>query len=218
MRKKSITAFLCVYAALCISYFVVSSGMAPDDTVVSDQVSTKASQSVQTSVSEPKASAASSAENSSSANEAAADETTVSSSSAGEAAADETTVSSSSANEAAADETTVSSSSAGESSADEASFPEKYAQESSGYASDVFEEAHSGSEQEIIQESGGGEQYEGSIEDEDESIEEKPTLEEFLRGLRCSGCRHNCTLFSPRCMNGARKASQAESQYYQLYN
>ena len=198
MRKKSITAFLCVYAALCISYFVVSSGMAPDDTVVSDQVSTKVSQSVQTSVSEPKASAASSAENSSSANEAAADETTVSSSSAGESAADETTVSSSSAGEA--------------------SFPEKYAQESSGYASDVFEEAHSGSEQEIIQESGGGEQYEGSIEDEDESIEEKPTLEEFLRGLRCSGCRHNCTLFSPRCMNGARKASQAESQYYQLYN
>ena len=183
MRKKSITAFLCVYAALCISYFVVSSGMAPDDTVVSDQVSTKASQSVQTSVSEPKASAASSAENSSSADEAAADETTVSSSSA-----------------------------------DEASFPEKYAQESSGYASDVFEEAHSGSEQEIIQESGDGEQYEGSIEDEDESIEEKPTFEEFLRGLRCSGCRHNCTLFSPRCMNGARKASQAESQYYQLYN
>ena len=163
MRKKSITAFLCVYAALCISYFVVSSGMAPDDTVVSDQVSTKASQSVQTSVSEPKASAASSAENSSSANEAAADETTVSSSSAGESAADETTVSSSSAGEA--------------------SFPEKYAQESSGYASDVFEEAHSGSEQEIIQESGDGEQYEGSIEDEDESIEEKPTLEEFLRGL-----------------------------------
>ena len=211
MRKKSITAFLCVYAALCISYFVVSSGMAPDDTVVSDQVSTKASQSVQTSVSEPKASAASSAENSSFANEAAADETTVSSSSAGESAADETTVSSSSADEAAADETTVSSSSA-----DEASFPEKYAQESSGYASDVFEEAHSGSEQEIIQESGDGEQYEGSIEDE--SIEEKPTLEEFLRGLRCSGCRHNCTLFSPRCMNGARKASQAESQYYQLYN
>ena len=198
MRKKSITAFLCVYAALCISYFVVSSGMAPDDTVVSDQVSTKASQSVQTSVSEPKASAASSAENSSSANEAAADETTVSSSSAGESAADETTVSSSSAGEA--------------------SFPEKYAQESSGYASDVFEEAHSGSEQEIIQESGDGEQYEGSIEDEDESIEEKPTLEEFLRGLRCSGCRHNCTLCSPRCMNGARKASQAESQYYQLYN
>ena len=196
MRKKSITAFLCVYAALCISYFVVSSGMAPDDTVVSDQVSTKVSQSVQTSVSEPKASAASSAENSSFANEAAADETTVSSSSAGESAADETTVSSSSA--------------------DEASFPEKYAQESSGYASDVFEEAHSGSEQEIIQESGDGEQYEGSIEDE--SIEEKPTLEEFLRGLRCSGCRHNCTLFSPRCMNGARKASQAESQYYRLYN
>ena len=62
-------------------------------------------------------------------------------------------------------------------------------------------------------------QYEESIEedDEDEYSEEKPSLEEFLKGLRCSGCRHNCTLFSPRCMNGARKAGSAQSQYYQIY-
>ena len=50
------------------------------------------------------------------------------------------------------------------------------------------------------------------------TLEEKPTLEDFLRGLRCSGCRHNCSLLSPRCMNGARKASQAESQYNEMYN
>ena len=44
-----------------------------------------------------------------------------------------------------------------------------------------------------------------------------PSLNEYLRGLRCSGCRHNCSLANPRCMNGARKASQAESDYYSLY-
>lgn len=53
---------------------------------------------------------------------------------------------------------------------------------------------------------------------EDEYQENKPSLTEYLSGLRCSGCRHNCSLLSPRCMNGARKASQAESQYYSIYN
>ena len=37
------------------------------------------------------------------------------------------------------------------------------------------------------------------------------------RELRRSGCRHNSTLFSPGCMNGSRKASRAESQYYEIY-
>ncbi len=62
-------------------------------------------------------------------------------------------------------------------------------------------------------------QSEEQIEEDngDEYAEEKPSLEEFLKSLRCSGCRHNCTLFSPRCMNGARKASQAQTQYYELY-
>lgn len=55
------------------------------------------------------------------------------------------------------------------------------------------------------------------INDEDEYQEEKPSLADYLSGLRCSGCRHNCTLLSPRCMNGARKASQAESAYYATY-
>ncbi len=74
--------------------------------------------------------------------------------------------------------------------------------------------------EDIIKEYDDGQQYEEQTEEEseDETVEDKPSLEEFLRGLRCSGCRHNCTLFSPRCMNGARKASQAESQYNEMYN
>lgn len=44
-----------------------------------------------------------------------------------------------------------------------------------------------------------------------------PSLDEYLKKLRCSGCRHNCSLASPRCMNGRRKASNAESEYYSIY-
>ena len=58
---------------------------------------------------------------------------------------------------------------------------------------------------------------EAQIEPETEPVQNIPTLEEFLKNLRCSGCRHNCFLFSPRCMNGARKASQAESEYHEMY-
>ncbi len=55
------------------------------------------------------------------------------------------------------------------------------------------------------------------IEPETEPAQDIPSLEEFLKNLRCSGCRHNCSLFSPRCMNGARKASQAQSEYHEMY-
>lgn len=55
------------------------------------------------------------------------------------------------------------------------------------------------------------------IEPQTEPVQNIPTLEEFLKNLRCSGCRHNCSLFSPRCMNGARKASRAESEYHEMY-
>lgn len=44
-----------------------------------------------------------------------------------------------------------------------------------------------------------------------------PTLSEYLQKLKCSGCRHKCSLANPRCMNGKRKASSAESEYYSLY-
>ena len=44
-----------------------------------------------------------------------------------------------------------------------------------------------------------------------------PTLEDYLRKLRCGGCGRNCSLLNPRCMRGARKESQAETEYYELY-
>lgn len=65
-------------------------------------------------------------------------------------------------------------------------------------------------------------------EEEDEEDEEKqtettsakasvPTLDDYLRKLRCGGCGRNCSLINPRCMRGARKESQAETEYYELY-
>ena len=44
-----------------------------------------------------------------------------------------------------------------------------------------------------------------------------PTLSQFLSGLRCGGCRHNCCLLSPRCMKGRSKQQSATVQYTQTY-
>ena len=44
-----------------------------------------------------------------------------------------------------------------------------------------------------------------------------PTLDDYLKKLRCGGCGRNCSLINPRCMRGARKESQAETEYYELY-
>ena len=44
-----------------------------------------------------------------------------------------------------------------------------------------------------------------------------PTLQQFLSMMRCSGCRHNCSLLSPRCMKGRSKAQNAIVQYQQTY-
>lgn len=170
MRKKSIKVFICVYAALCISYCVVSSGMVPDNDDIVAEYS-----SIQT------ASKETSSKNSNS------------------------------------EKSAVSSGSDMSVSDKEASI------ESSTELSEPFEKKETTESiepsEDIIKEYDDGQQYEEQTEEEseDETVEDKPSLEEFLRGLRCSGCRHNCTLFSPRCMNGARKASQAESQYYQMY-
>lgn len=46
---------------------------------------------------------------------------------------------------------------------------------------------------------------------------EPPTLAQFLSALRCSGCRHNCSLFSPRCMKGRSKMQTATAEYQQTY-
>ena len=45
-----------------------------------------------------------------------------------------------------------------------------------------------------------------------------PTLNEFLSQLRCGGCGKNCSLASPRCATGSRKAQQAEAQYVATYS
>ena len=46
---------------------------------------------------------------------------------------------------------------------------------------------------------------------------DSPTLSQFLSGLRCGGCRHNCCLLSPRCMKGRSKQQSATVQYTQTY-
>ena len=150
MRKKSITIFLSVYAALCIAYGVGTSVVMPDNTEIIAAVGQESSQiSYLTSNSDDNIS-------------------------------------------------------------------ETSKTESSVQNEDVFIPVEP--EPSVISDN-ELQQSEEQIEEDDgdEYTGEKPSLEEFLKILRCSGCRHNCTLFSPRCMNGARKASQAQSQYYEIY-
>ena len=149
MRKRSITIFLSVYAALCIAYGVGTSVIMPDNTEIIAAVGQETSQ-----ISYIKSD------------------------------------SSDNVSETGKTESSV--------------------------QSDVFTPAEP--EPSVISDN-EVQQSEEQIEEDDgeEYAEEKPSLEEFLKSLRCSGCRHNCTLFSPRCMNGARKANQAQTQYYELY-
>lgn len=44
-----------------------------------------------------------------------------------------------------------------------------------------------------------------------------PTLEEYLAGLTCTGCRKGCSLLSPSCARGNVQAEQAAQEYAQLY-
>ncbi len=186
MRKKSITAFLCVYAALCISYCVASSAIVPDNDdliAVTESIQTEEASSEKSSLSSKKETSSESSNTESS--------------------------DISSGNDITVPDTEKSSDS-------DTALPEPEENNEVTIQDNAETEDSIESPEEIIQEYNNGQQYEEEIEEdsEDEIVEEKPTLEEFLRGLRCSGCRHNCTLLSPRCMNGARKASQAESQYY----
>ena len=175
MRKKSITLLICVYAALCISYSVISNGVVPGGDGIqtySPEISSIASQSASSnslpdtasgkpSLSQTESSYVSEKKDSSSANEP--------------------------------------------SSYNETTKPE----ESSVAITEPSEEAIESYESSVD----NGEQ----IEEQDEYQQDKPSLTDYLSGLRCSGCRHNCSLLSPRCMNGSRKASQAESAYYAAY-
>ena len=207
MRKKSITLLICVYAALCVSYTVVSSAMIPDS---SDTVFTAVQETSQTSTQDN-----SSGSSKSTVKEISSVSETEYSSAAFEKINDpkhknygsEITRTPEMIIEQS--ETEVSGSDTNNEGENTSDYEQEYTYSVSGDAEEPSEEViDSYSEEEESQE---------KINDEDQYQEDKPTLEEYLSGLRCSGCRHNCSLLSPRCMNGARKASQAESAYYQTY-
>ena len=52
---------------------------------------------------------------------------------------------------------------------------------------------------------------------QNESGGDVPTLSQFLSTMICGGCRHNCSLVSPRCMKGRAKAESATVEYYETY-
>ena len=52
---------------------------------------------------------------------------------------------------------------------------------------------------------------------QNESGGDVPSLTQFLSTLICGGCRHNCSLISPRCMKGRAKAESATVEYYETY-
>ena len=54
-------------------------------------------------------------------------------------------------------------------------------------------------------------------EPEQQSGGDVPSLSEFLSLMICGGCRHNCSLVSPRCMKGRSKAESATVEYYEIY-
>ncbi len=56
-----------------------------------------------------------------------------------------------------------------------------------------------------------------TVEQQETPSGDGPTLQQFLSMMRCSGCRHNCSLLSPRCMKGRSKAQNAIVQYQQTY-
>ncbi len=51
----------------------------------------------------------------------------------------------------------------------------------------------------------------------DDTASPSPTLEEYLSGLRCTGCGKRCSLLNPRCGKGKTQASRAEVEYARLY-
>jgi len=54
-------------------------------------------------------------------------------------------------------------------------------------------------------------------EPEEQSGGDVPSLTEFLSTMICGGCRHRCSLLSPRCMKGRSKAESATVEYYEIY-
>ncbi len=185
MRKKSITAFVGVYAALCIGYGVAGRGLAKpgEDAQAVTSVREEDGQAA-TSVREEDGQAVTSTAEQD--GQAATSATEEAEQEAGE--------------EPPANEAFYISehpSAAGSSVSDGEASAKKVTGEAETFTVDDEEQE--------------GEQI-------DEYAESKPTLEEYLGKLRCGGCRRNCLLLYPGCMNGARKASQAEAQYEQMYH
>ena len=61
-----------------------------------------------------------------------------------------------------------------------------------------------------------------ALESEEESgqqsSEEIPTLEEYLQGLRCTGCGRQCSLINPNRKKGRMQAERAAEEYASMYN
>ena len=90
----------------------------------------------------------------------------------------------------------------------------EWAQPSEPFA--PFTPAESGDEEKKrVQEENGDTEDQGA--QQTNSAGDPPTLSQFLSGLRCGGCRHNCCLLSPRCMKGRSKQQSATVQYAQAY-
>lgn len=56
-----------------------------------------------------------------------------------------------------------------------------------------------------------------SITADDTTSPPPPTLEEYLSGLRCTGCSRRCFLLNPRCGKGELQASKAKEEYNRIY-
>ena len=74
-------------------------------------------------------------------------------------------------------------------------------------------------QEEIIEdnESSENESDEELLPQQNESGGDVPSLTQLLSKLICGGCRHNCSLVSPRCMKGRAKAESATVEYYETY-
>jgi len=183
MRKKSITAFVSVYIALCVAYGVAGRMMSAPNLEAAETVQAETYQY--------------------------ATETATQNNSSESVQPDEPT-----------EATKTAASEQEEQSSTESIFsPTEIYEEAAASITEAETEAKTEAPTEIREQTESDETYqEVQIEPETEPAQNVPSLEEFLRNLRCSGCRHNCSLLSPRCMNGARKASQAESEYHEMYN
>ena len=58
---------------------------------------------------------------------------------------------------------------------------------------------------------------EEQIISEADSDDDKPTLEDYLRGLTCNGCGKHCSLLAPRCGKGKMLAQSATEEYNNFY-